>query len=176
MPTSVSSDQKCWHTVSRCGQVWRMCSGVCSSEPHSQWAESARPNLFRCCLSPHWPVCRRKMVVWVLLSRVLIWSFCGHIHCLFFTSKPNYRFLFHIHVLPCFSTYCILCFHHHSVLQAHSSALFHKPLQPLPLPKAGWYLPVCWLNSHIWWLQDFQLGNEEEEQGKTSVLSPQSQE
>ena len=54
-----------------------MCSGVCSSEPHSQWAESARPSLFRCFLSPQWPVRRRKMVVWVLLSRVLVWSFCG---------------------------------------------------------------------------------------------------
>ena len=48
-----------------------MCSGVCSSEPHSQWAESARPSLCRCFLSPQWPVHRRKMVVWVLLSRVL---------------------------------------------------------------------------------------------------------
>ena len=41
VPTLVSSGQNCWRTVSRCGQVWRMCSGVCSSEPHSQWAESA---------------------------------------------------------------------------------------------------------------------------------------
>ena len=77
VPTSVSSGQNCWRTVSRCGQVWRMCSGVCSSEPHSQWAESARPSLFRCFPSPQWPECRWKMVVWALLSRVLIWSFCG---------------------------------------------------------------------------------------------------
>ena len=56
VPTSVSSGQNCWRTVSRCGQVWIMCSGVCSSEPHSQWAESARPNLSRCFLSPQWPV------------------------------------------------------------------------------------------------------------------------
>ena len=73
-------------TVSRCGQVWRMCSGICSSKPHSQWAESARPNLFRCFLCPQWPVRRWKMVVWVLLSRVLIWSFCGSyplVFCLF---------------------------------------------------------------------------------------------
>ena len=27
--TSVSSGQNCWCTVSGCGQVWRMCSGVC---------------------------------------------------------------------------------------------------------------------------------------------------
>ena len=54
-----------------------MCSGVCFSGPHSQWAESARPSLFRCFLNPQWPAHRRKMVVWVLLSRVLIWSFCG---------------------------------------------------------------------------------------------------
>ena len=44
-----------------------MCSGVCSSEPHSHWAESARRFLFRCFLSPQWPVRRWKMVVWVLL-------------------------------------------------------------------------------------------------------------
>ena len=43
-----------------------MCSGVCSSKPHSQSAESAKPNLSRCFLSPQWPVCRWKIVVWVL--------------------------------------------------------------------------------------------------------------
>ena len=90
VPTSVSSDQNCWRTVSRCGQVWRMCSGVCSSEPHSQWAESARPSLFRCFLSPQWPVRRRKMVVWVLLSRALIWSFCGS-YLLFLVKIPQWQ-------------------------------------------------------------------------------------
>ena len=93
VPTSVSSGQNCWRTVSRCGQVWRMCSGVCSSKPHSQWAESARPSLFRCFLSPQWPVRRRKMVVWVLLSRVLIWSFCGS-YPLFLNLQADFCFCF----------------------------------------------------------------------------------
>ena len=93
VPTSVSSGQNCWRTVSRCGQVWRMSSGVCSSEPHSQWAESARPSFFRCFLSPQWPVRRRKMVVWVLLSRVLIWSFCGS-YPLFFNLQADLCFCF----------------------------------------------------------------------------------
>ena len=91
MPTSVSSGQNCWRTVCRCGQVWRMCSGVCSSEPHSQWAESARPNLFRCFHSPQWPAHRRKKLVWVLLSRVFIWSFYW-----------SYPLFFSLHVDLCF--------------------------------------------------------------------------
>ena len=68
-------------TVSRCGQVWRICSGVYSSELHSQWAESAIPNLFRCFLNPQWPVRRWRIVVWVLLSKVLVCLSVGHIHC-----------------------------------------------------------------------------------------------
>ena len=93
VPTSVSSGQNCWRIVSRCGQVWRMCSGVCSSEPHSQWAESARPSLFGCFRSPQWPVRRRKMVVWVLLSRVLIWSFCRS-YPLCFSLQADFCFCF----------------------------------------------------------------------------------
>ena len=59
VPTSVSSGQNCWLTVSKCGQVWRMCSGVCSSGPHPQWAESAGPYLtgeayLLPCLSEQW--------------------------------------------------------------------------------------------------------------------------
>ena len=84
---------KTWRTVSRCGLVWRMCSGVCSSKPYSQWAESARPNLLRCFLSPQWPVRRWKMVVWVLLSRVLIWSSCGS-YPLFFSLQADFCFCF----------------------------------------------------------------------------------
>ena len=78
--------------LSRCGQVWRMCSGVCSSEPHAQWAVSARPSLFRCFLSPQWPEHIRKMV-WVLLSRVLIWSVCSS-YPLFFSLQADFCFCF----------------------------------------------------------------------------------
>ena len=44
-----------WRGLSPC-VVWRMCSGVCSSEPHWQWADSVRPSLFMCLLSPQCPV------------------------------------------------------------------------------------------------------------------------
>ena len=80
-------------TVGVLTQVWRMCSGVCLSEQHSQWAESARPNLFIWFLSLQWPVRRRKMVIWVLLSRVLIWSFCGS-YPLFFSLRADFCFCF----------------------------------------------------------------------------------
>ena len=93
VPTSVSSGQNCWRTVSRCGQVGRMCSGVCSSEPHSLWAKSARPNLFRCFLSRQWSVCRCKMMVWVLLSRVSIWSFSGP-YSWFFSLQADFYFCY----------------------------------------------------------------------------------
>ena len=44
-------------------------------------------------LSPQWPVRRRKMVVWVLLSRVLIWSFCGS-YPSFFSLQADFYFCF----------------------------------------------------------------------------------
>ena len=65
-----------WRVVSRFGQIYRMYSGICSPEPHSKWAESVRPNLLRCFLNPYWPMHRRQIVVRVLLSGVLTWSFC----------------------------------------------------------------------------------------------------
>ena len=40
-----------------------------------------------------WPVCRWKMVVWVLLSRVLIWSFWGS-YPLFFNLQADFCFCF----------------------------------------------------------------------------------
>ena len=44
-------------------------------------------------LSPQWPVRRQKMVVWVILSRVLIWSFCGS-YPLFFNLQADFCFCF----------------------------------------------------------------------------------
>ena len=89
----------CWSTwVSRvCLTTWL--EGGLSSRlawqcwAHSQWAESARPNFFRCFRSPNWLVRRRKMVIWVLLSRVLIWSFCGS-YPLFFSLQADFYFCF----------------------------------------------------------------------------------
>ena len=43
--------------------------------------------------APQWPVRRRKMVVWVLVSRVLIWSFCGS-YPLFFNLQADFCFCF----------------------------------------------------------------------------------
>ena len=69
-----------------------MCPAVCSSQPHTQWAESVWPTLLSF-LGPQWPVRRRKMVVWVLLSRILMWSFCGS-YPLLFSLRFDFCFCF----------------------------------------------------------------------------------
>lgn len=74
----VSVGKKVWLAVSWCGQICKMWSGVRPglrttfavgwvNNTHSLW-------MF---LSPQWPVRRRKMVVWLLLTSMLIWSCCG---------------------------------------------------------------------------------------------------
>ena len=43
----VSSGRDCWCMTSKWRQVCRMCSGVCCSQPHLQWAELVGPNLLK---------------------------------------------------------------------------------------------------------------------------------
>ena len=62
--TRVSSGQNCRHMVSRWGNVLR--SFLFKATLTVGWI--SRIDLFRCILGPQWPVCRRKMDIWVLLT------------------------------------------------------------------------------------------------------------